>query len=268
MMRVIVSVFAVGLGLLLFVRWLEPRFAFFPSAGETATPADFGVEFSAVTVTTSDGERIQTWLLRAAASRALVVYFHGNGGNLSLWAPIVSDLAQRGYDVLVFDYRGYGLSTGRPSETGLYRDADAVLEHVASVAAAPRRVVYWGRSLGTAVAAYAATRRPPDAIVLESGFPDARSIVRSSPLLAVLSWFSTYRFATAEWLERVRAPALVIHGDADQVIPFALGRALFDRITGPKTFLAIHGGDHNDARPADERAYWQAVDSFIARPHP
>ncbi len=193
--------------------------------------------------------------------------------------PILADLSRHGFDVLAFDYRGYGVSTGRPTESGVYRDADAILDHVSTMlggsrpfdsaqsrpfdSAQGRPIVYWGRSLGTAIAAYAASRKPPDGIVLEAGFPDARAVVRTSPLLALLSVFSTYRFATAEWLDRVQAPALVIHGDADQVIPFALGRALFERLKGVKTFVAIPGGDHNDVKPTDERRYWDAVDAFI-----
>jgi fermentation-respiration switch protein FrsA (DUF1100 family) len=280
-MRILLLLLVVGLGLLFFVRWLEPRFAFFPSAGESTTPSEFGVPYTAVTLTTSDGERLRAWRLKGTDSRALVVYFHGNGGNLSIWAPILSDLARHGFDVLAFDYRGYGLSTGRPTESGVYRDADAVLDYVASVrsesrpfdfaqgrpfdSAQGRPVIYWGRSLGTAVAAYAASRRRPDGIILEAGFPDAQAVVRTSPVLALLSIFSTYRFPTAERLAGVSTPALVLHGDADQVIPFALGRALFDRLTGDKTFVAIPGGDHNDAKPADERVYWGAVDAFTRK---
>ena len=262
-LRAIIWLVAVVLALVVLVRWIEPRFAFFPSGGETTTPAEFGVEFSAMSIDTRDGERLHAWLLRSPSPRARIVYFHGNGGNLSIWAPILSDIARHGYDILAVDYRGYGLSTGRPSETGLYRDADATLEQASAALAGPQPLVYWGRSLGTAVAAYAATRRQPDAIILESGFPDARAIVRTSPVLALLALFSTYRFDTAGFLERVQAPALVIHGDADRVIPFALGRALFDRLKGPKTFVTIPGGDHNDIRPADERVYWSAVDSLI-----
>jgi uncharacterized protein len=265
MMRVVVTLLAVGLGLLVFVRWLEPRFAFFPTTGESTTPSEFGVRFTATTLTTSDGERLQAWLLKAAEPRALVVYFHGNGGNLSLWAPILSDLAGHGYDVLAIDYRGYGVSTGRPTETGVYRDADAVLDHVFPAMTGSRPIVYWGRSLGTAVAAYAASRRRPDGIILEAGFPDARAVVRTSPVLALLSVFSTYRFATANWLDGVDVPALVLHGNADQVIPFSLGRALFERLKGDKTFVTIPGGDHNDAKPSDERLYWDAVDAFIRK---
>jgi len=266
-MRILLLLLVVGLGLLFFVRWLEPRFAFFPSAGESTTPSEFGVPFTAVTLTTADGERLRAWLLKGTDSRALVVYFHGNGGNLSIWAPIVSDLSRHGFDVLAFDYRGYGLSTGRPTESGVYRDADAVLDYVSTTntGSQGRPIVYWGRSLGTAVAAYAASRRRPDGVILEAGFPDARAIVRSSPVLAFLSMFSTYRFPTAEHLAGVDTPALVLHGDADGVIPFALGRALFERLKGDKTFVAIPGGDHNDAKPVDERVYWGAVDAFTRK---
>jgi pimeloyl-ACP methyl ester carboxylesterase len=264
-MRVLLLLLVVGLGLLFVVRWLEPRFAFFPSAGESTTPSEFGVPFTAVTLTTADGEQVRAWLLAATDARAFVVYFHGNGGNLSIWAPILSDLAVHGYDVLAVDYRGYGLSSGRPTESGVYRDADAVLEHLSTANTGSRPVIYWGRSLGTAVAAYAASRRRPDGIILEAGFPDARAIVRTSPLLAFLSIFSTYRFPTAERLAGVDTPVLVLHGDADRVIPFALGRALFDRLTGDKMFVAIPGGDHNDVKPANERVYWGAVDAFTRK---
>jgi len=265
MIRVVLLLLVVGLGLLFFVRWLEPRFAFFPSAGETTTPSAFSVPFTAITLPTADGEQLHAWLLNAANAKAFVVYFHGNGGNLSIWAPILSDLAGHGYDVLAVDYRGYGLSSGRPTESGVYRDADAVLEHLVKTHTESSPVIYWGRSLGTAVAAYAASRRRPDGIVLEAGFPDARAIVRTSPVLAFLSVFSTYRFPTAERLAGVDTPALVLHGDADRVIPFALGRALYDRLTGDKTLVAIRGGDHNDATPADERVYWGAVDAFAGK---
>jgi fermentation-respiration switch protein FrsA (DUF1100 family) len=249
--------------LVVFVRWLEPRFAFFPSPGETTTPTALGVAFTAESIDTRDGERLHAWRLHAAAPRARIVYFHGNGGNLSIWAPILSDLARHGFAVLAVDYRGYGLSTGRPTERGLYRDADAVLERAVALLEGSGPLIYWGRSLGTPVAAYAATRRRPDGIVLEAGFPDARTLVRGSPLLALLAVFSTYRFDTAAFLDGVQAPVLVIHGDADSVIPFPLGRALFDRIRAAKTFVAIPGGDHNDARPADEGIYWNAVDAFV-----
>ncbi len=265
MIPTVIVLVAAAVGLAILVRWLEPRFAFFPSPGEDATPAHSGVAFTSHTVRTEDDEQLRVWQLQGAAgSRRLIVYFHGNGGNLSAWEPILSGIAKRGYSVIAADYRGYGLSTGRPTERGLYRDADAILKHVSTIAPAPAQVIYWGRSLGTPVAAYAATRRPPDGLILEAGFPDARSLLRSSsPVLAFLALFGTYRFPTAELLSQVRAPILVLHGDADRIVPYHLGRALFDRITGPRRFVTIRGGDHNDAEPMDPRVYWDAVDELI-----
>src|ERR1019366_2383537 len=166
-------------------RLLTVKFAvaLFPALGETVTPREFGVDYTPLSIATRDGERLRAWALIHPAPRAQVVYFHGNGGNLSVWAPILAVIARHGYSVLAVDYRGYGVSTGRPSERGLYRDVDAVLEQFWG--STPRRpVMYWGRSLGTVMAAYAATVRTPDGLILESGFSDARSLVRTSPLLA------------------------------------------------------------------------------------
>jgi uncharacterized protein len=246
------------------VRLVEPSLAFFPLGGEDETPARYGIPYVPLTITTADGERIHVWHLPRADARAQVVYFHGNGGNLSMWSPILADLWRQGYDVIAVDYRGYGVSTGRPTESGLYRDVDATLAFVgerAPAIAAP--LVYWGRSLGATMAAYAAARQPPAGVVLEAGFPSARSVLETNPLLWTLSWLSRYRFATVEWMTTVRRPVLVLHGDQDSVIPYRLGRRLFASLGEPKTFVTIRGGDHNDAAPVDPEAYWTALRRFV-----
>lgn len=248
--------------LVLFVRWVEPRVAFFPFPGETTTPREFGVSYEPLTIETADGERLRAWMMRASGSRGLIVYFHGNGGNLSNWAPILAGIVGRGYSLLAVDYRGYGVSTGRPSERGLYRDVDAVI----TVAQRERQpgvpLIYWGRSLGASMAAYAASTSPPDGVILEAGFPDARAAMRGSGVMSVLALASSYEFPAARFMQAVRVPALVIHGDRDSVIPFALGRELYEGLSGPKAFVVVRGGDHNDATPADAD-YWPAVDRFI-----
>src|SRR5262245_37981571 len=187
--------------LAILVRLLEPRLAFFPSTGETTTPRHLGVAYEQLTIETADGERLRGWSLpspqhppspggessRASArqARALIIYFHGNGGNLSNWAPILTGIASQGYAVLAFDYRGYGVSSGRPTEKGLYRDVDAILDHVSTKMKPTGPVIYWGRSLGVSMAAYATRRSAelsspprgqPAGLILESGFPDARSL--------------------------------------------------------------------------------------------
>ena len=201
------------------VRFLEPRLAFFPSAGETTTPRDLGIAYEALAIETTDGERLFTWLLLHPKPSALVIYFHGNGANLSTWTPILAGIARQGYSVLAFDYRGYGLSSGRPTEKGLYRDVDAIVEYVWTRMKPSTPVIYWGRSLGVSMAAYAATQHAPARLILESGFPDARSLFRAPSPMALLALFSTYRFPAARFLRGSEVPVLVMHGDADTVIP-------------------------------------------------
>ena len=167
--------------------------------------------------------------------------------------------------MLAADYRGYGLSTGSPSEQGLYRDVDAVLEYVA---AQPHRgevpVIYWGRSLGAVMAAYAASRKPPSGVILEAGFPSMRSVLETNPLMWALSWGSSYRMPTAEWMSGVTQPSLVLHGDRDSVIPYRLGKRLYAALPGPKRFVTIAGGDHNEPVPIDAAAYWREINAFVA----
>jgi len=249
------------------VRLFEPRLAFFPFPGEQETPRDFGVAYDAVTIDTADGERLRAWIMAPApprATRARIVYFHGNGANLSNWAPILAPIVRHGYAVAAFDYRGYGVSTGRPTERGLYRDVEAVVARAWNDGDRAAPLIYWGRSLGGTMAAYAATVRRPDGVILESAFPDARAVCRTSPVLAVLGLFSSYRFPTAEFINRARVPVLQLHGDRDSVIPFELGRELFGRIAEPKQFFVIAGGDHNDAAPPDPPPYWAAIDRFVS----
>jgi uncharacterized protein len=265
MLSLLLIVALVIVGLAVLVRWIEPRLAFFPSTGERETPRDFGIPFEAVTLTTVDGERLRAWRMTppvAQPPRARVVYFHGNGGNLSNWSPILAAIVRRGYAVFAIDYRGYGVSTGTPSERGLYRDAEAAVASAWPEADPTTPMIYWGRSLGVAMAAYAATVKKPDGVIAEAGFANARAAVRGSPVLAALSVFASYRFPAAEHLTRARVPVLMLHGDRDSVIPFALGRELFEQIPEPKTFVTISGGDHNDAAAPDAAAYWAAIDRF------
>jgi fermentation-respiration switch protein FrsA (DUF1100 family) len=245
------------------VRRLEPRLAFFPFAGEDVTPRQAGVPFTALTIETHDGERLRGWHLPRPDAIAQVVYFHGNGGNLSMWCDILVGLWQRRFDVVAVDYRGYGVSTGSPTEQGLYRDVEATLGHVHQK---HRRTdiptIYWGRSIGTAMAAYGATKRAPDGVVLEAGFPSARDVLQTNPVMLLLSYFGTYRFATADWMAGVTVPALVLHGDRDSVVPYRLGQRLYEALPGRKHFVTIPGGDHNDPAPTNPTLYWDAVVEF------
>ena len=264
MTLIIETLVAAIVALAILVRWMEPKIAFYPTRGETETPRTYGVPFDALDVVTPEGDHLRAWIMRAASPRAKIVYFHGNGGNLSNWAPILAGIVQHGYSVFAFDYRGYGLSTGRPTELGLYHDVGIIANRAWNGEGDHVPVIYWGRSLGATMAAYATTVRAPDGLILESGFANTRSAICDSPVLVILSLFGSYGFPTAEFANRTKRPTLVIHGTSDGVIPFAAGRDLFERLEGPKQFVSIEGGDHNDAIPRNTETYWAAIDLFVA----
>jgi fermentation-respiration switch protein FrsA (DUF1100 family) len=262
----ILTVVIVLVALKLLVYWLEPRMAFFPWRGVQETPQSVGMSFEDVNIRTADGETLHAWWLEHAAPRAQVIFWHGNGGNLSLWLDVIAELHRREFSVLAVDYRGYGASTGRPSEKGVYRDAvAAVQEFNRRFRRAEAPVLYWGRSIGSTVAASSLSTQAPDGLVLESPMPDARSVLRTNPLLWLLSFLSSYRFSTSRFLKSYDGPLLVVHGDADSIIPFAAGRRVFEEApTQRKTFISLAGVDHNDPYSLDSTHYWRAVDEFLA----
>lgn len=265
MRSTLITLLVLALALWALVAWLQPRMAFFPWAGIQETPASAGLPFTELQIQTADGETLHGWWIPHPSARAQVIYWHGNGGNLSLWLDVLVEMRRRGFSVMAVDYRGYGGSSGSPSEQGLYKDADAANAYFQQHL---RRddvpTVLWGRSLGCAVASYAAAKLQPDALVLESPFPDVRSLFAGNPVMLGLSLFSTYRFPTSRHLQGYHGPLLVVHGDADSIIPFSAGRKVFDAApTSRKTFAALPGADHNDVH-ARHPAYFDAVDRFVA----
>ena len=244
---------------------LESKFVFFPERGEQQTPASLGIPYEERRLQTSDGETLIAWQLHPQRPIADVVYFHGNGGNLSVWLPVLATLHASDLRVFAVDYRGYGLSSGRPSEAGVYLDAAAVARHAvrSRSGGASRPLVFWGRSLGGAIAASATRTTTPDAVVIESGFPDKAAVIRRHPILRLLNTFASYRFDTVEMLGNFQKPVLVIHGDRDSIVPLTVGRELFAQLSGPKQFVTVHGADHNDLLSVSRRDYWQPVLSFI-----
>lgn len=255
------------------VWWLEPRIAFYPIEGVQQTPAAAALPFTDLRIPTADGETLHAWWLEAPEPRAQVLFFHGNGGNLSLWLDVIVEGRRRGFSVLAIDYRGYGASTGRPSEKGLYRDAEAAARYLAErLKRSTSPVIYWGRSIGSPVAAHAATVIPPEGLVLESPMPNVRTLLRTNPVMWLLSFLSSYRFPTSRFLEKYDGALLVIHGDRDSIVPFRAGRQVYDHApTSRKTFVQIDGADHNDLHVVNPAGYWRAIDVFVAdvaRAHP
>lgn len=256
-------------GLLLagLLAWLlQPKLLFVPFPEMVGTPADWGFEYEDVWLTTDDGVRLHGWFLPAPSRRAAphtLLFLHGNAGNISHRSASVAIFRDLGLDQLIIDYRGYGQSAGKPSETGLYRDADAAWRWLTgSRGIAPADVVVFGRSLGGAVATELAARVRPGALIVESSFTDVPSMAQlHHPLLARFVPLR-YRFPSAAHLARVQSPVLILHGPDDGIVPFAHGQALYAAAPGPKRFVELVGG-HNEGFLDSQPHYQEALAEFL-----
>jgi pimeloyl-ACP methyl ester carboxylesterase len=242
---------------LLLLRAAEPRLVYAPGASRTLTPPPpaLGLVPERVEFRTADGVRLVGWVMRAAGDTAgrWLLMCHGNAGNLSdAGRPRhYAGLRGLGLSLLAFDYRGYGESSGAPDEAGLYRDADAAWGYLTqTLGVAPRRIVIFGHSLGSAVAVELATRAPAAGLILEGALTSVTDRAQEAYPLVPVRWM----------------PKLFLHARADEVIPFAHGRRLFDAAPAPKTFVALAGG-HGDAFERDSAAYFGAIARFLAALH-
>ena len=235
-----------------------------PGRELVATPEDVGLGYRTLAIPTSDGETLHAWLVPAPEARGTLLFFHGNAGNISHRLDSIAMFQRLGLNVLILDYRGYGRSTGKPSEQGTYRDAQAAWDYLTRTSGeSPQRIVLFGRSLGGAVAAWLAARVQPAALVLESSFTSVPDLgAQIYPWLPV-RLISRLRYDTRARLPQVRVPLLIIHSRDDEIVPFRHGRELFAAANQPKTFLELRGG-HNDGFVTSGERYLGGLRRFLA----
>lgn len=237
-----------------------------PSRAVIATPDRAGLAYESVQIFTEDGVRLDGWFLPAGReSRGVLLFFHGNAGNISHRLESLKIFSGLGLDVLIFDYRGYGRSEGKASEQGTYLDAEAAWRYLTDERRIPaKNIVLFGRSLGAAIAAHLATRHTPRALIMESGFTSAPDIARRYYRIFPVHWLARFRYDAMEYLASVHCPVLIVHSPDDEIIPIQHGRALFAAANEPRTFLEIRGS-HNEGFLASERTYIDGLDVFLTR---
>ncbi len=229
----------------IYFRQFERSKLYAPSRDIATTPAQFQLRFQDVTFVASDGTSLHGWWIPANRPRGTVVFCHGNSGNIGTCVHYAPDFHQRQFNVFLWDYRGYGRSTGRPSERGLYDDARAAFDAAATLSRRLPILVY-GLSLGGAIAAQLATDRPAAGLVIEGGFASVADIARrwypDLPIhrLLSVSYDSAAKVATLEGM-----PKLFGHSIQDDVVPFQSGRILHGAAASPKVFAILEGG-HTD----------------------
>lgn len=252
--------------LALLLRLSEKKFIYFPSRYPAGNwnPNTYGIRVEDVYFTTEDGLQLHGWFLADEQALATLLWCHGNAGNLSDRLDNLVRLARLPIHVFIFDYRGYGRSQGSPDEAGLTLDAIAAYDAVASRPEVdPRRIIVFGRSLGGPVAAEVALRRQVAAVILESTFTSARHMAWQAFKPFPVHWLIKTRFDTLDKVRRLRRPLLVIHGSEDEVVPFRMGRRVFEAAPEPKEFYTIEGAGHNDTYLVGGDAYFERLHRFI-----
>jgi abhydrolase domain-containing protein 17 len=210
-----------------------------------------------ISITTSDNIKLSAvWLTHPKATHTLL-FSHGNGEDLEHDLPFISVLKNMGFNVLAYDYRGYGRSEGKPTEKGLYRDILAAYDYLVENQKIPsNRIIVLGRSLGSGPSTYLASEKKVGGLILESGFTSAFRVAVPFPL------FPFDQFPNLKRFPKVQCPLLVIHGDKDTVIPISHGKKLYNQFQGAKSCLWVEGADHNDLFPTSPDLYLQAISTF------
>jgi fermentation-respiration switch protein FrsA (DUF1100 family) len=263
----IVSAFAIGYAVLAAALFFyQPNLLYFPDMPTRqiqATPEVIGLEYESLTLTTSDDEQLDAWFIPADPARGTVLFCHGNAGNISHRLDSIRIFHDLGLSVLIFDYRGYGQSTGRPTEKGTYKDADAAWQYlVEQRGTQPENIILFGRSLGASIAADLATRQPAAGVILESAFTSVPDVAAQLYPWLPVRWLSRYQYNTRKKLADIHSPVLIVHSRDDEIIPYSNGERLYEAANEPKLFLELRGG-HNDGFMVSGDSYIRGLETFL-----
>ena len=264
---------AIAYGAVLVLVYLfQSHLVYFPGTGREAvvTPQSYGLRYESVPIRTADGETLDAWWVPAENARGTVLFFHGNAGNISHRIDYLQMFHRLRYSTLIVDYRGYGKSSGTPSEEGTYRDAEAAWEHLRHARMAqPQDIVVAGESLGAAVATWLAAEVSPRAVLLFSTFTSVPDLGAQVYWFLPVRLLSRIGYDNLANLKRIRVPVFIAHSRDDDIVPYEHGRRLFEAAAEPKAFLEMRGG-HNDGF-IFTRQEWVAelgafLDRYAARP--
>ncbi|MGM0368504.1 MAG: alpha/beta hydrolase [Actinomycetota bacterium] len=240
----------------------QSRYVYFPTRRIHSTPKDIGLEYEDVYIRTVDGVNINGWFIDSG-NPVTVLFFHGNGGNISDRLALIEIFRKIGLSTFIIDYRGYGKSGGKPTEAGTYRDAEAAWNYLVDEKKInPSEIILYGRSLGGPVAANIASSFNPRALILDSTFTSIKDIGSELyPYLPVKKFFK-YDYNTISFLEGVSCPVLVMHSRDDSYIPIKHGQKIYNAIKGPREFAVIKGS-HNNGFLLSADIYLKKIGAFV-----
>ena len=267
--------------IMLFLRWREPRMLYFPDSSIEQTPDRLGLKYDDVTLTASDGVKINGWFVHAPVGvaagtaattnspRSTILFLHGNAGNISHRMDKLQIFADLGVDTFIIDYRGYGRSEGHPGEAGTYRDAEAAYEYVTGGAPSgralpPQSIVVYGESLGSAVAVDLATEHPVGGVVIEEAFTSVGDVGQKMFPFLPVRWLVQNKYDTLSKIGRVNAPLLIFHSRNDEFFDMRHAQRLLAAAKEPKQLVEL-AGSHNDAFMVSGETYREHLRDFLAR---
>ncbi len=263
------SIALVALGLIaafvVYLKLMEKRMIYFPARALDWSPSENKIAFQELRLLCSDGITIHGWFIPAGKPRATVLFLHGNAGNISHRAEKILLLRGLDLNVCIVDYHGYGQSEGTPSEKATYLDAEAAYDWLTNQQGiAPKQLLVWGESLGGGVATYLALERPVGGLVLESTYTSLPDVGRAVfPFLPTKLLMET-RYDSLGRMRRIRVPVLSLHSPHDEVVPYRLGKRLFQAANEPKTFVDLKG-DHNGGFLLSGDVYTNGIRAYLDR---
>jgi len=263
-MKIILYLIVICVLFIVFVRYLERTSVFYPDRMLAATPQELGFPYEDVFIQTQDHVVIHGWLVKSSAAQSTLIFFHGNAGNIGDRLGKIDLFHKMGLNVLIVDYRGYGKSEGTPTEEGIYYDATAAYDYLAGRGdMTGQNFISYGASLGGAVAVDLAAKRTVSCLVVDSTFSSAADMAkRIYPFIP--SFFIQTKMDSIGKIKNISVPKLFIHSAEDQIVPFALGKKLFDAAPEPKEFIEI-SGDHNDGHFDDQVKIKNRMTAFLKK---
>lgn len=262
MVKNIIYIILAVIFVLVYFRYIERRSLYFPMKDIEFVPSDAGLNYEDVYLDTSDGVKLNAWLIPAADSKYTLLFCHGNAGNISHRIEKTLILNKLRLDVFIFDYRGYGKSSGRPSEQGLYKDVQAAYNYLVSKRKVlPEHIILYGESLGGAAAIDLASKNDVKAVITECTFSSTHDVARAVyPFLP--TFFLSSKFDSASRIKGIAVPKLIIHSQNDEIIPFKQSVKLFDASPEPKKHLVLKGS-HNTCFLDSKDLYVSGIREFL-----
>ncbi|MBX3617139.1 MAG: alpha/beta hydrolase [Nitrosomonas sp.] len=249
--------------LVLLVYLMQSRLVYFPDKHLSNTPSALDLDYSSISIPTNDGETLHGWWIPVMEAKGTILLFHGNAGNISHRINYLTMFRKLGYNTLLFDYRGYGQSSGKPSESGTYLDAQAAWRYLTETKGiSSEHIVLFGESLGGAVAAWLAAREKPGLLALASAFTSVPGLAAEIYPFLPVRWISQFEYNTLRSLQSVRCPVFIAHSPQDDIVPFHHGRQLFQAAHEPKQFLELEGS-HNTGFIFMQPAWKKTLGTFM-----